>query len=331
MRLLDKVAQTARPTVVGTPAGGTTWHLPGADTLAEEVRQCPLRYVLHDEVTEICTQLAFEAGTVLGSSIALLRVPAPRLWLEFVGIARKRVFTDLGRADDGPNPCPQQRIGLLVTSDERGRKGSIAICWDSDAGDELDVAPFSIEFDFDDESFSDRCHLSADGASIGVKVGDRPDLGVLYDCVRFKLHPEWHRYYRSRTDSEPGFRQILQVALKPLLEDVPFLATFCLLLVSKGALSPQPCDRSGINKSRARKGRPLLLDHVELTMNLGDAGLPRGLADAHRSAPRLHFVRGHLVRRHDTIFWRASHMRGKPEIGSISTRTVSLRMAGAAH
>ena len=197
MRLLDKVAQTTRPIIVRTFADGHTWCFPGADALADDIRQCPLRYVLHDEVTEICTQLAFESDTVLSSSIALLRIPAPRLWLEFVGIARKKVFTDLGRADGDPNSCPQQRVGLLVTCDERGRKGSIKACWDSEAGDELDVAPFAIEFDFDDESFSKRGYATVDGTSIGVSIGDCPALDALYNCVRFNLHPEWHRYYRN--------------------------------------------------------------------------------------------------------------------------------------
>jgi hypothetical protein len=324
MRLLDKVAQATAPLVVNTCAH--TWRLPGAGILADGVRQCPLRYVLNDEVTEICARLALEADTVLGSSIALLRIPAPRLWLEFGGIARKRALTDPVSSGGNSAACPKQRAGLLVTCDERGRKGSVDVCWDSEAGDELDVAPFAIAFDFDDESFSQRRH--ADGISIGVNVGDHPRLEALYDRVRFDLRPEWRLYYESRTKTEIGFHQVLHEALKPLLEDVPFLAAFCLLLISNGALRQQPCDRTGINKPRMRKGRPPLLDHVELTMSLGEAEHERHRTDTHRPAPRLHFVRGHLVHRDDRIFWRTSHMRGKPEIGSISSRTVSLRLSG---
>ena len=329
MRLLDMVAQSTRPMIVEMPADGRIWRLPGADTLADDVRRCPLRYVLHDKVTEMCTQLAFEGDTILGSAMALLRVPAPRLWLEFRGAARNKVFTDLDRADTDPNAYPQQRIGLLVTSDESGRKGTVSVCWDSEGSNEPALAPFVIEFDFDDDSFSSRGRASANGMCIGVGIGDHPDLGVLFDRVRFNLRPEWHNYYRSCADSEHGFRPLLKAALKPLLEDVPFLATFCLLLISNSALRSQPCDRSVINRSRERKGRSPLLDHVELTMSLGEGEGTAHQADVHRSAPRLHFVRGHLVRRRDTIYWRTSHMRGKPNIGSISTRTVSLRMTGS--
>jgi hypothetical protein len=329
MRLLDKVAQSAGPTIIETVRDGHTWRLPGADTLADGLQQCPLRYVLHDEVTAVCAQLAFATNTVLSSSIGLLRVPAPRLWLEFVAIAGSKTSIDRDCVDSETNACPRQRVGLLVTCDERGRKGSIDTCWESEDGHQPDLAPFAVEFDFDDELFSRRSYATSDGISLGMTIGNRRDLDGLFNCVRFKLHPEWHRYYRSRSISEIAFRQSLQDALNPLLGDIPFLATFCLLLISKDALHAQPCDRSGINGARARKGRPLLLDHVELTMSLGEAAHTGRQIDADRSGPRLHFVRGHLVRRQDAIFWRTSHMRGKPEIGSIKTRTVSLRMAGA--
>ena len=328
MRLLDKVAQSVGPTIIETARDGHTWRLPGADTLADSLQQCPLRYVLHDEVTAACAQLAFAPDTVLSSSIGLLRVPAPRLWLEFVAVAGSKTFFDRDSVDRETIACPRQRVGLLVTTDERGRKGSIDTCWEGEDGHQPDLAPFAIEFDFDDDQFSRRGCATPDGISLGMTIGNRPEMDSLFNCLRFRLHPEWHRYYRSRAISEIAFRQSLQDALDPLLGDIPFLATFCLLLISKGALHAQPCDRSGINGARARKGRPLLLDHVELTMNLEETGHTGRQIEADRSGPRLHFVRGHLVRRQDTIFWRTSHMRGKAEIGSIKTRTVSLRMAG---
>ena len=53
-----------------------------------------------------------------------------------------------------------------------------------------------------------------------------------------------------------------------------------------------------------------------------------GFAMGDRSAPRLHLVRGHLVRRGSLLFWRRSHMRGHSDIGTIRSRTVHLRVAG---
>ncbi len=168
-------------------------------------------------------------------------------------------------------------------------------------------------------------------ASIGVNVAGHPPLDDLFKHVRYVLRPEWKQYYAQFATDDQHYRGLVLHAVDPLLEDVPFFAMFCLLLMSKSALREQPANRRRLNEARAHRGRALLLDHVELTMNLR---APEGRSEApasaeHRSSPRLHFVRGHLVRRGDAIHWRMSHMRGKAEIGSIRSRTISLRMAGS--
>jgi hypothetical protein len=138
------------------------------------------------------------------------------------------------------------------------------------------------------------------------------------------LRPEWRAYYAERTGAR--FREVLNQAVRPIVVDVPLFAAFCLLLSSKRALRLEPVDRSRLNAARERRGKRPLLDHVELTMNLvGSKGAGHGDAEG-RSSPRLHFVRGHLVRRGDAVYWRSSHMRGNAAVGSINSRTISLHM-----
>lgn len=324
MHLLDQVARANERIVVSAPHSAAPLCLPGTDVLATAVASCPLRYVLHDDVTELCTELAFEDDTMLGSSVELLRVPAPALWVEFVGGARHKVFSDLGRL--GAANESRQRIGLLSTSDERGRRGRIDVCWESLAGLTPDVAPFAIEYDFDDASYSDVGRCADRGPSIGVTVAGHPPLDGLFKHVRYTLRPEWHQYYAQFAADDRHYRGLVRQAVDPLLEDVPFFAMFCLLVLSKSALREQHSDRRRLNEARATRGRAPLLDHVEVTMNLA-SGATREAPAGHRSSPRLHFVRGHLVRRGNAIHWRTSHMRGKPEIGSIRSRTISLRMS----
>jgi hypothetical protein len=85
-------------------------------------------------------------------------------------------------------------------------------------------------------------------------------------------------------------------------------------------------DLARLNLARERRGLPPLLEHVEVTASL--AGRSAAGQAAAGSAPgsargkRLHHVRGHLVRRGDRVFWRAPHLRGKPELGEVKTRTV---------
>ncbi len=328
MHLLDQVAQASERIAVSVPGDATTRSFPGTDVVSAAVAQCPLRYVLHDDVTETCTELAFEDSTILGTSAELLRVPAPKMWIEFVGSARHKAFSDLGRLSNSADSSCHQRVGLLVTGDERGRRGYIDVCWENLDGLSPDVAPFIIEYDFDDPSFSDVAKI-ASRDHIGVAIGDHPALHAFFRHVRFAWRPEWRRFYLEKAADDTQYRMLSRQALFPLLEDVPFFGMFCLLLMSRNALQQQATDRRRLNKARNRRGKPVLLDHVKLTMNLGTpASGNNELSSAELwASPRLHFVRGHLVRRGDAVFWRTSHLRGKREIGSIRSRTITLRFA----
>jgi hypothetical protein len=318
MRLLDRVCQAPEAIIVTLPGEAGDRRLPGTDVLAAKVAASPLRYVLADDVTELCTSLAFEGNSILGSSVDLIRVPAPVLWVEFTDAARHRAFAAIGQAD-AANPFPGRRVGFLVTSDAFGRKGEINVCWE-EQGFSPAVAPFTIEFDLDDASFAET-HVGSD-IVIGVSVRSTPDLAALFARTRFRLRPEWQAYYAERTGAH--FREVLNQAVRPIVVDVPLFAAFCLLLSSKRALRQEAVDRSRLNAARERRGKRPLLDHVELTMNImGSSGAGHGDA-AGRSSPRLHFVRGHLVRRGDTVYWRSSHMRGNTTVGTIHTRTISL-------
>ena len=329
MRLLDLITQSNKPILIDSTGSQHICQLPGAEILAPRIRQCPLRYVLQDDVTELCTQLAFEEDTILGSSIEIVRVPVPNLWIEFRAGARRQTFAGLGRLSGKPSLSSQQRIGLYISSDQQGRKGSVDICWDNIDGLSPEVAPFTLEFDFDDEFFSEAGDSA--GACLGVDVANPTALNPLFGRVRFCLRPQWSHYYMDVVAGDIHYQRVLREAVTPLLEDVPFFATFCLLLMSRSAFHQQPSDYSKLNKARTRRGRQPLLDHVELTMDLmphavADEGVVTLLPGEHRSSPRLHFVRGHLVRRGDAIFWRTSHMRGKPSAGAIRSRTISLHL-----
>jgi hypothetical protein len=42
----------------------------------------------------------------------------------------------------------------------------------------------------------------------------------------------------------------------------------------------------------------------------------------------LHHVRGHLVRRDSTVFWRSPHLRGSGRLGQVRTRTIEISYRG---
>jgi len=111
------------------------------------------------------------------------------------------------------------------------------------------------------------------------------------------------------------------------------LLAFFLLLNAKGATRPVPILRSILNRKRLARDRAPLLDHVEVHASLPPETRARNDASEDmagvRRPPRLHHVRGHLVRREDRVFWRAPHLRGNALQGSVRSRTVCLSFSQA--
>ncbi|MBY0565451.1 MAG: hypothetical protein K2P58_14875 [Hyphomonadaceae bacterium] len=310
MRLLDQVAQSAEPISV-VQQDGRTVLLPGVDTIAAKLRACPLRFVLSDEVAAVCADLAFAADGLLGSCVDIVRAPSPMLWIEYAQGARS-----------GAGGAPNQRIGMLLEcKDAAMRAGAAHIVWESlaDLGPEL--CPIVVEFDFDDPAFADGSGLDARRLPMTQHVGG------LFDRVRLQCNPQWMDYYRAECADEPQVQAAIQRNVSMVLGDFPFAAAFCLLTMAGRAFERRMIDHSRLNAARAKKRRPALLSHVELEMAVLDSGAEaqRGNGGA-RHAPRLHFVRGHLVRRRNAVFWRSPHLRGDPAQGVIESRTISVRL-----
>jgi hypothetical protein len=86
-----------------------------------------------------------------------------------------------------------------------------------------------------------------------------------------------------------------------------------------------PVSRAVLNHKRGRRGQQPLLDHLEAHASLYPAGSDRPSVErTGRCAPRLHHVRGHLVRRDNVVYWRTPHLRGSASRGVVRSRTVRL-------
>src|SRR5271155_3112096 len=83
MRLADRIAQSRTPFVVQSLTDGALTRLSGASDFAADVAQCPARYVLSDELTRLCTALAYSKGARNLECADLLRVPSERIWVEW--------------------------------------------------------------------------------------------------------------------------------------------------------------------------------------------------------------------------------------------------------
>jgi hypothetical protein len=328
MRLLDQVFQAKEPVVARNAYDRRLVLLPGVGCFSDMLPQCRLRYVLEDDVTSLCARIAFEPNGMVGACTDILRAPASLVWVEFNDSARHGVPPE-ANLTDSIHRGGRQRIGVLAATCARGRQGELHVCWEGQPGFGPEAAPFVAEFDLDNPALSE----TADGEStFAVRTSAFESLNRLFGRIRFRLRPQWLEYYRVRVRSQEQFHEVVREAMAPLCADMPFLAAFFLLAMTGRALRAQPVDRSLLNRARGRTGKPALLAHQEISLNLTrasaapDAGAGAGGGGRSR---RLHLVRGHLVRRGGAVFWRTSHMRGDAELGVISSRTISLRLGAA--
>jgi hypothetical protein len=325
MRLADRIAQCRTPFIVENTKDGSITHLNGAAAFSKDIAGCATRYVLTDELTRLCTALAYSKGAATLACADLLHVPAERVWVEWTQapwrneLARYGFKTPAGPASSG-------RRGVFIQSSPHGRRGLLRTFW-ADGESELSVLSSSMEayFDFDTPDGADpKVFDRQQRSSICVSDHAVGDADILRRCFRFRFERSWQNYYESAHLTSVQAMAVSHHALGTIAIDVPVLLAFFLLLTTRPSLPRRPLMLERLNMVRAKSGKAALLEQVEVFAPLlpkfgSDAGSRSGTS---RRSRRLHHVRGHLVRRGSKLFWRVPHLRGTARAGSIRARTV---------
>jgi hypothetical protein len=325
MKLVDRLAQCREPFIVKNTASGTLSHLNGAAEFASRVAHCPIRYVLSDDLTRLCTALAYSRGSRTVACADLLHVPAETVWVEWCEAPWRAELDRYGFGVNAAETGRSGRRGAFIQSSTDGRRGLVRTFW-SDKEIATDVLASSMEayFDFDTAVGEDPLPLDDEHrATVSVSDGKSGDL--LRQCIRFRYERSWDEYYQRASCPLATKQAITRHALSTIAVDIPVLLAFLLLLGIRSGVSHRPQSFARLNGSRARAGKMPLLDHVEVHTPIPSPYRFIGAADngMGRRARRLHHVRGHLVRRGNKIFWRIPHLRGSSRAGSIRTRTVT--------
>ena len=333
MRLLDEITQRATPLWVianSSTADLRLQRLPGAFDFADQLRTCPLRYVLDDGLTEACVDLVLAGGDRLSGCLDLIRLPAQRFWVEWNDSVRERMLSRTAAAQDAP-ACA--RAGALVESSADGRRGLLRSFW-ADAEGIVCLAPLETHLDLSGEwSQSERgAGAALDGYARLIDPQD-PELESLLDCMRFRFQEPWAAYYREAQLAPFAAERLLRSSLATVARDMPIVLAFALLLGARNGVQQYVVDHGALNRRRLARHKAPLLAHIEVRCLAGvEAHRGGGAAQesSSRRAPRLHHVRGHLVRRANELFWRRAHVRGRAAAGRILTRTVRLSFAARA-
>ena len=223
------------------------------------------------------------------------------------------------------------RAGVLISAQPNCRRGSLRTFWLPRAiPQEPQLAAVETLLDLDGGTLSGPAWALLDGASVAVNDPRNQQVDSLLQCARFRLDPLWQRYYRAVAATPATQTQVLQHSLAAVAFDVPLLLALFLLMSIRDDLVHLPVNPLRLNAKRLRLGKRPLLEHLEISAPVFRPR-PAPIVDAGaapRRAPRFHHVRGHIVRRHDTVYWRGPHWRGHVRLGCVRSRTVALRLPG---
>ena len=328
MRLLDSVARSYTPLAVPTGGNPAQIQLPGASRYAAQMVSCPLRFVLGDDLTQASADLAYADGARLVGCLDLLRMPAPHLWIEWNDEVHKRVLHETGSAREFDSGAAGRKVGILLRASANGLTAVGRTFWADAAAEQyanVILSPLETHFDLRGE-FADSkdTHDVLSGGFIDATHTGSSDTASLLDHVRFRFDESWAAYYREAAADAEFKRHLIDDSINSIAWDAPLVLAFLLLLSAKDATRLVPVSRAAINRKRLANGRAPLLDHVEVNACLDAVSTASAGEGSGRQSPRLHHVRGHLVRRENRVFWRVPHLRGSGSRGAVRSRTVCL-------
>lgn len=326
MKLADQIAQFRTPFLVRSDATQRITRLNNAADCAAQVAAAPIRFVLCDNLTRLCTALAYSKGARTLACDDLIRVPAESVWLEWCNESWQSELMLQGFGAPPPNTSVSGRRGALLRASRDGRRGAVRTFWTGAADRDVLASCIEAYFDLDTPEGGEPAPLAGERPS-AHRVADEDGAAgdMLSRCFRFRYERSWSQYYEEAA-LEAAARDVLwRHALGTIAIDIPVILAFFLLLATRSGLPQQRQSFERLNRSRIKSGKVPLLDHIDVRAPLLPPYRPASSdeSDSGRRSRRLHHVRGHLVRRGSQIFWRVPHLRGSARQGCVRTRTVT--------
>jgi len=325
MKLADQIAQFRTPFVVLSASTGQSTRLNNTADCGAEVAGAPIRFVLSDDLTRLCTALSYSKGARTLACADLVRVPAESLWIEWFAEPWRSELQRYGFAiAPQGNEARGGRRGALFRASRDGRRGTVRTFWTGAADGDVLASSIEAYFDLDTLRGEEPEPPAGEYPSLH-RVVDETGGDILGRCFRFRYERSWSRYYEQAA-LEPREAEVLwRHALGTIAIDIPLVLAFLLLLGVRSGLPQQRQSFERLNRSRLKAGKAPLLDHIEVRAPLLPEFRSAGSedSDSGRRSPRLHHVRGHLVRRGSQLFWRVPHLRGSARQGNVRTRTVT--------
>jgi hypothetical protein len=282
--------------------------------ITERMQLTP-RYLLDDSVVQASTEIGLSRPSVLREAMRHLRIPYPRLWVEWPETGRSTLRQRLAvKTNDPLKPIPE-RLGFLLESD--GRRGRVSWAWalPPHPGYPVDVclSPYDACFDLDGDIPQDSDLVEAMGrASLARMWQDDPAEA---EAMRSIWRTADHR------PSAWGSRLLdayAQDRRRFFLADIygEYLGIWSIMLLltaARPSVEYRTVDRTVLNKARSKRREPPLFNHTTLHLNHRIIER-RASSDYPRKSPRTHMVASHLRVRGDKHFIVSPYVRGSGPI-----------------
>src|SRR5580700_5711852 len=191
VNLIDSVAQCRAPFVVQDRTSGRLTILNNAAECAARVAGCRVRYVLSDDLTQLCADLAYSRGARTVACADLLHVPAETLWVEWCNEPWQNALQQYGFPLIQAGAQWVGRRGAWIRSSRDGRRGLVRTFWSATAADVL-ASSVEAYFDFDTAAGEEPDPIDLQTGFAGrVHDSERADDDILGRCFRFRYEQSW--------------------------------------------------------------------------------------------------------------------------------------------
>jgi hypothetical protein len=137
------------------------------------------------------------------------------------------------------------------------------------------------------------------------------DLGK-YTIVALSSHAVKMAAYAERVVPRLELQKLKESWTADLTGEPAFIIAFLILLNTKNGVTYSKEDRSRLNLSRQKQGKPPLRDFQITKINLAQHAERQGiLGSAAREKCRQHYVRGHFKVRQTGVYWWSPFVRGQ--------------------
>jgi len=287
--------------------------------LKDRMRLAP-RYILDHHVMSRSIELGLGRPSVFREAMRHLHVPFKTAWFEWEETSRDLLRRRLSqRGDDPYKPLPV-RLGFLIECEDGGRRGTTTWVWESpDRGVEPhvpNVSPYDVAWDLD------AVIPQASEYVAGMNTANLVEQWKGNPVQHAALLSIWETAEHRPSKWGQTWLGTLSINQRRFLladiygEYMGMWAILLLLTAAKPTVEYAEVSRAKLNKARAKRKQPPLLDYHTVTMHIDHravAGRPRQPLGYLRKSPRVHLCSGYLARRGDKHWLVLPYVRGSGE------------------